>query len=234
MGVTDEQISRVSERGSEGAADRRKVDHHRRQRRCRGPVDREDHRLGRGRLPRAGHRGPGRRGRRRRGLGRNGSTGPRGDPPQGVRTAHRTRRGHRPADDPGNGQAAGRGPRRGHLRRRVLPLVQRGSRPDRRPVLRRPVRRHPPADHEAARRTGLRDHPVELPARHGHPQDRSRARRRLHRRDQAGRPNPFDHTGSRRCADRGRAAGRGRQRHHHLPVRARCPGRSSPTRGCGN
>ena len=37
---------------------------------------------------------------------------------------------------------------------------------------------------------GLRDHPVELPAGDGHPQDRPRARRRLHRRDQAGGRRP--------------------------------------------
>ena len=59
-----------------------------------------------------------------------------------------------------------------------------------------PVRRHPAADHEAAGRPGLRDHPVELPAGHGHPQDRPGAGRRLHRGDQAGGADPADHPGS--------------------------------------
>ena len=211
MGVTDEQVSPGAERGPEGAADRREVDLHRRHR-SRSRTRRPARSIAEvaDASPAAGHRGAGRRRRRRRGLGGHRPTGPRRDPAQGLRVAHRAGRGHRPADDPGNGQAAGRGPRRGHLRRRVLPLVLRGGRPDRRPLLRRAVRRHPAADHEAAGRPGLRDHPVELPAGHGHPQDRPRAGRRLHRGDQAGRADPADHPGSGRGADRGRAARRRR------------------------
>jgi hypothetical protein len=53
-----------------------------------------------------------------------------------------------------------------------------------------PQRRHPAADHEAARWSGVRDHAVELPAGHGHSQDRSGAGRRLHRGDQAPPPTP--------------------------------------------
>ena len=45
---------------------------------------------------------------------------------------------------------------------------------------------------------------------------------------------PLDHTGSRRRADRGRAARRRRSTSSPPPGPARCPGRSSPTRGCGN
>ena len=64
-----------TERGPEGTVDRRQVDLHRRLGQGRGPVDREGHRRGRGRLPGAGHRGAGRRGRRVRRLGRDRSRG---------------------------------------------------------------------------------------------------------------------------------------------------------------
>ena len=43
---------------------------------------------------------------------------------------------------------------------------------------------------QRAGRAVVLHHAVELPARDGHAQDRPRARRGLHRRDQAGRPSP--------------------------------------------
>ena len=66
--------------------------------------------------------------------------GTRRDPAPRLRPGHRTGRGLRAADDPGDGQAAGRGPRRSHLRRRVPALVLRGSRPRLRPLPHRPRR----------------------------------------------------------------------------------------------
>ena len=56
-----------------------------------------------------------------------------------------------------------------------------------------PSRRHPAADHEAAGRPLPADHPVELPAGHGHPQDRPGPGRRLHHGAQARGPDAADH-----------------------------------------
>ena len=73
--------------------------------------------------------------RRRPGvLGAGPAAGTRRDPAPRLRPGHRAGRGLRAADDPGDGQAAGRGPRRGHLRRRVPALVLRGDRPRLRPL----------------------------------------------------------------------------------------------------
>ena len=49
-------------------------------------------------------------------------------------------------------------------------------------------RQRPGAGDAPADRAVPADHPLELPARHGHPQDRPRDRRRLHHGDQAGAP----------------------------------------------
>ena len=51
-------------------------------------------------------------------------------------------------------------------------------------------------------------HPVELPRRHGHPQDRPGPGRRLHRHPQAGLRDPPDRPRDRRDPDRGRRARR--------------------------
>ena len=59
----------------------------------------------------------------------------------------------------------------------------------------------------ASGRPVLPDHAVELPARDGDPQDRARARRRLHRGHQAGRAHPADDPVLREAA-RGRRAAR--------------------------
>ena len=58
----------------------------------------------------------------------------------------------RPADDAGDGQAAGRVEGRGRLRRGVLPLVRRGGRAHRRAVRGGPERREPLPGHAPARR----------------------------------------------------------------------------------
>ena len=69
----------------------------------------------------------------------------------------------------GERQVAGRRPRRGGLRRRVLPLVRRGGGPHRRRLRRLPGRRHPHRrDPPAGRRGGPR-HAVELPGGDGAP-----------------------------------------------------------------
>ena len=86
--------------------------------------------------------------------------------------------------------------RRDQLRRRVLPMVLRGSGAGRRPLCGRSVRRHPAAHNEAARGTGLCDHTLELSVGHGHAEARPGGGGRLHGRDQAGRANPADHAGA--------------------------------------
>ena len=81
-------------------------------------------------------------------------------------------------------------------------------------------RGHRPHDRVAASgRPVLPHHAVELPAGDGDPQDRARARRRLHRRDQAGRAHAADdaRTSRKLLEDAGLPEGR-RQRLHHLDV----------------
>ena len=102
-----------------------------------------------------------------------------------VRAGPGQRRRPRLPDDPRAGQAAGRGQGRGHLRRLVPRMVRRGGQADL-------WRRHPadggvapdPGD-QAARRRVRRDHALELPQRHDHPQGRPGAGRRLHHGGQA-------------------------------------------------
>ena len=79
--------------------------------------------------------------------------------------------------------------------------------------------------HQAARRPVLRDHPVELPAGHGHPQDRARDGRRLHDDRQARTGDAAEHAAAGqadgpRPACRGRAVGAADQ-----PRRVRSPPR---------
>ena len=97
------------------------------------------------------------------------------DPAPRVRPAAGAPRRLRAADDARDGQAARRGERRGHLRRRVPALVQRGGGAHLRP-LRRRTRRAPGRMIVSQRPVGpvLPDHAVELPARDGDPQDRAR------------------------------------------------------------
>ncbi len=75
-----------------------------------------------------------------------------------------------------------------------------------------PGRQHPADDDEAAGRSGPDDHAVELPAGDGHPQDRSRDRRRLHDGGQAGPADAADDAGAGRPDGRGGPAGRRTQR----------------------
>ena len=141
------------------------------------------------------------------------------DPAPRLRAGHRARRGLRAADDPGDGQAAGRGPRRGHLRRRVPALVLRGGRARLRPLPRHPRGQVPAPGPAQAGGPVPADHPVELPAGHGHPQGRPRRRRRLHHGAQARQADPADLPAVRRDHARGRPARRRAERHPHLQRR---------------
>ena len=161
----------------------------------------------RGRDHRGGRREPGGRaggGRCRgggvAGLGRQAAAGARRVPAPGLRADDAAVRAAGPADGAGERQGAAGRARRDPVRGRVLPLVRRGSGPDRRAAVDRAVRRQP--DHGAAPacRRQLHDHAVELPGRDGHPEDRAGPGRRLHRRAQAGQGDPAD------CAGGGRAS----------------------------
>ncbi len=180
-----------------------------------------EHRRGRRRHRRGRHRRPGRRRRRAGRLGRHRPPRARRDPAPGVRAADRAVRGHRAADDPGDGQAAAPRPA---ARSPTAPSSSAGS--PRRPCGSPAAARSRPnggtrlLTMKQPVGPAVRDHPVELPAGHGHPQDRPGAGRRLHRGDQARRADPVDHAGSRRGADRGGAAGRGGQRDHHVAAPA--------------
>ena len=70
---------------------------------------------------------------------------------------------------------------RGQVRRGVLPLVRRRSGSHRWPVHPEARRRRPHHCHQGAGRAVLCDHPVELPAGDGHPQDRPALLRRAAR-----------------------------------------------------
>ncbi len=71
-----------------------------------------------------------------------------------------------------NGKALPDARGRGDLRRRVLPLVRRGGGPGRGLGAHRALRRQPHPRHPAAGRRQRPHHPVELPGRDGHPEDR--------------------------------------------------------------
>ena len=75
---------------------------------------------------------------------------------------------------------------------------------------------------------------VELPGRHGHPQDRPCPGRGVHRRPQAGQRHPADRPGDGPDPRRGGRAGRGRQRAARPPVRRRGLGDAARLRGCAS
>ena len=95
---------------------------------------------------------------------------------------------------------------RGDVRRGVLPVVLRGGRAHPRPLDAGAGRRQPAADDPQAGRPVPVHHAVELPAGHGHPQDRAGHRRRLHDGGQAGRADAADDAGPGRRPRRGRPA----------------------------
>ena len=176
-----------------------------RRRRQAARRDRPGRRLGahrrRRRLHRRRHGRARRRGRRPGRVGRDAAARPRRDPahapsrcsPTGPMTS-------RELMSLEMGKTDRRGQGRGDLRRGVLPLVRRGGGPDPRPLDARPGRRQPAAHGEEAGGAVPVRHPVELPARDGHPQDRAGRGGRLHDGDQAGRADPADDAGpGRRC-----------------------------------
>ena len=115
-------------------------------------------------------------------------------------------------------QGARRRGGRGHLCRRVLPLVLRGGGAAQRRARRRARRRQPHPRRASADRGRSHGDAVELPRRHGDAQDRARPRRRLHLRPEAGDRDPLHRLRPRRPLRRGGGAGRGRQRAHDLAL----------------
>ena len=195
-------------------------------RRAHRPADRRRmDRRPRWRPPRGGrprHRGRADGGRRRHRGGRagGGERGPRGParlgghaapaarrmPAPRVRADDGARRADRPADVRGERQGAAGRPRRAQLRGRVLPLVRRRGRADRREPGHRARGgqqdpRHPAAD----RRLGA-GHALELPGRDGHQEARPGAGRGLHGGAEARRGDAADRAGRGRAARRGRGA----------------------------
>ena len=144
------------------------------------PVRRPGFDLRRQRHPRGRDRRARRRGAGAGGLGGHPAAEAWRDPALGVREDHRACRGHRHTDDPRNGQGAAREHGRGQLRRRVLPLVRRGGRAHRTAATPRALRAPVASSSPSSRRAVLCDHPVELPAGDGHPQDRPGDSGRLH------------------------------------------------------
>ena len=149
-------------------------------------------------------------------LGRARPARARRDPPPRVRGDHRPRRRPGAADDARDGQAARRVQGRDRLRRRVLPLVLRGVRPDRRALRGQLERAGARADDEAAGRAVSADHAVELPAGDGHPQDRPGDRRRVHDGRQAGAADAAVDADAGQDPRGGRPAGRGREPRHRV------------------
>ncbi len=93
----------------------------------------------------------------------------------------------------------------------------RGGRPHRRRPRRPPRRTQPHAALPAPGRALSADHTVELPAGHGHPQDRPGDRGRLHDGAQARPADPALQPGPGRHPQGGGTAGRRTERDHHLP-----------------
>ncbi|CAA9565656.1 MAG: Succinate-semialdehyde dehydrogenase [NAD(P)+], partial [uncultured Thermomicrobiales bacterium] len=174
---------------------------------------------GRRRRPRRRRGRPRRGGRRAAGVGGDVAPQPRRRPARRLRRRPRAHRRLRPADDARDGQVAGRVAQRGGLRRRVPALVRRGGGAHRRPLHAGPGRRLTAAGDQPAGRTGPAHHAVELPARDGHPQDRSGRRRRLHHDPEAGRPDATHLAAARPGVPGRRAAGRRPQRHPHVDRR---------------
>ena len=122
-------------------------------------------------------------------MGRHPAARAQRDPARRLRIDDQPPRRVGAADDARDGQAAQRVKGRGRLRRRLPALVQRRGRAHQRSLRRRPQRPGPTAHDEAGARTVRVCHALELPGRDGHAQDRPGARRRLHRRDEAGQRN---------------------------------------------
>ena len=92
----------------------------------------------------------------------------------------------------------------------------------------------PGAGDAPAGRPLLLHHPLELPDRDGHAQDRPGDRGRLHDGDQAGAADAALDAGPGGAARRVRAARRRPQRDHQLVLERGLRSRSSPTRGCAS
>ena len=142
------------------------------------------------------------------------------------------RRRARPADDARDGQVGRRVEGRDHLRGRVLPLVLGRGAADRRLLQDRRQRRLARAGDAPAGRALLLHHPLELPQRDGHAQDRPGDRRRLHDGRQAGAADAALDAGAGEAARRVRPARRASSTSSPAPRRARSRSRSSATRGC--
>src|SRR5579875_153194 len=180
---------------------------------------------------RPGNRGPDRRGRQRDRGGRPGRGRRRARraarlvghpaPDQGrvpaprLRADDRRRREARPADGAGERQGAQGREGRGHLRRRVLPLVRRGGGAPGRHGDHRALGSQQDTGAAPAGRRGRAGHAVELPGRYGHPQDRPRTGGRMHGGAQAGQGDAAVRPGGRRDPARGRRSGRRGQRGDH-------------------
>ena len=142
------------------------------------------------------------RGRHRRGrcreqslrrLGRQKAARARRDPAQVVRADHARRRTAREADHGRERQGAAGFARRSRLCRRILPLERGGSGSQSRAIVARTFIRRPHHGAAQAGGGGGAGDAVEFPGRHGDPQDRAGARRRLHGRAQAGVRHAADH-----------------------------------------
>ena len=107
------------------------------------------------------------------------------------------------------------------VRRGVPALVQRGVRPHRGAVRHLARRRDAPAHPEAAGRPDDDDHPVELPARHGDPEDRPGRGGGLHDAGQAGGADPAVDVRPRLPHAGGRPPRRRPERGDHLDERCR-------------
>ena len=151
-------------------------------------------------------------------LGRHRAAQALGDPAPLLRADARAPghagRAHLPRERQGARRRGGRG----HLCRRVLPLVLRGGGAAERRARRRTRRRQPDPRRAPADRGRGHGDAVELPRRHGDAQDRARPRRRLHLRPEAGHRDPLHRLRPRRPLRRGGGAGRRRQRADHLAL----------------
>ena len=236
MSITEREKA-VIDGGAAAAPDRRRVARRERRRdaRGRGPVDRRDALRDRRRDPRGRPGGARRRVRRRRPSGRRSAPErARRDPPARLRAARRARRRAGAADDARDGQGGRRVEGRDHLRGRVLPLVLGRGAAHRRLLQDRRQRASPRAGDAPAGRPLLLHHPLELPQRDGHAQDRPGDRRRLHDGRQAGEADAALDAGAGGAARRVRPARRRPQRRHRLLLERDLRSRSSPTRGCAS
>ena len=179
------------------------------------------HGPGPGHDPQAGRRRdpPRHRGRRSRlaGLARQARQGARQYLAQMVRPHDREPGRPGGPHDHGAGQAAGRGARRGRLWRELRRVVRRGGQAGLRRHHPAAPTRQAPGGHQAAHRGGRRDHALELPQRHDHPQVRPGAGRRLPGGDQAGDGHAlFGICAGRAGRSRRTPPGRAQHRHRRL------------------